>query len=44
VPAGFVGNLPVGLQIMADNFQEQTILDAASMLEKSAGIQRSPDL
>ena len=44
VPAGFVGNLPVGLQIMADNFQEQTILDAASMLEKSVGIQRSPDL
>ncbi|MGI0037731.1 MAG: amidase family protein, partial [Nitrososphaera sp.] len=44
VPAGFVGNLPVGLQIMADSFQEQTILDAASMVEKSARIQRSPDL
>ena len=44
VPAGFVENLPVGLQIMADNFHEQTVLDAASMFEKSVGIQRSSDL
>jgi aspartyl-tRNA(Asn)/glutamyl-tRNA(Gln) amidotransferase subunit A len=44
VPAGFVGDLPVGVQIMADDFQEQTILDSASMVEKAAGVQRSPDL
>lgn len=44
VPAGFAGNLPVGVQIMADNFQEQTILDSAYMLEKAIGAQRSPDL
>jgi aspartyl-tRNA(Asn)/glutamyl-tRNA(Gln) amidotransferase subunit A len=44
VPAGFVGDLPVGVQIMADDFQEQTILDSASMVEKAAGLQRSPDL
>lgn len=44
VPAGFAENLPVGVQIMADSLQEQTMIDAASMLEKAAGIQRSPDL
>jgi aspartyl-tRNA(Asn)/glutamyl-tRNA(Gln) amidotransferase subunit A len=44
VPAGFVGNLPVGVQMMADSFKEQDLLDAASMVEKSLGIQRSPDL
>ncbi|MEO9294154.1 MAG: Asp-tRNA(Asn)/Glu-tRNA(Gln) amidotransferase subunit GatA [Nitrososphaera sp.] len=51
VPAGF-GNsndknssLPVGLQMMADEFQEQTLLDAAGMFESAAGInRRSPDL
>jgi aspartyl-tRNA(Asn)/glutamyl-tRNA(Gln) amidotransferase subunit A len=44
VPGGFVGNLPVGVQLMADDFQEQTLLDAASMIEKMSGAQRSPDL
>ena len=44
VPAGFVGSLPVGAQIMADSFQEQTVLDAASMLENSVDAKRSPDL
>jgi aspartyl-tRNA(Asn)/glutamyl-tRNA(Gln) amidotransferase subunit A len=44
VPAGFVGGLPVGLQIMADEFQEQTMLDAASLFESSAKVQRSPEL
>jgi aspartyl-tRNA(Asn)/glutamyl-tRNA(Gln) amidotransferase subunit A len=45
VPAGFASGLPVGLQLMADEFQEQTMLDAASLLESAAGVQgRSPDL
>lgn len=45
VPAGFApGNLPVGLQIMADEFEEQKMLDAAALFERAAGIQRSPEL
>ncbi len=45
VPAGFASGLPVGLQLMADEFQEQTMLDAASLLESAADVQgRSPDL
>jgi aspartyl-tRNA(Asn)/glutamyl-tRNA(Gln) amidotransferase subunit A len=44
VPAGFVGDLPVGVQIMADSFQEQNVLNAASMVEKDACVQRIPDL
>jgi Asp-tRNA(Asn)/Glu-tRNA(Gln) amidotransferase A subunit family amidase len=47
VPAGFApsSNLPVGLQLMADEFQEQTMLDAAALFESVAGVQqRSPDL
>lgn len=45
VPAGFASGLPVGLQLMADEFQEQTMLDLASLLESAAGVQgRSPDL
>lgn len=46
VPAGFGGgrSLPVGVQIMADEFQEQTMIDAAGMLETAVKIKRSPDL
>ena len=44
VPAGFVDGLPVGLQIMADQFAEQTMLDAAYLFEQSAKVQRSPEL
>jgi aspartyl-tRNA(Asn)/glutamyl-tRNA(Gln) amidotransferase subunit A len=47
VPAGFASptNLPVGLQLMADEFQEQTMLDAAALYESVSGVQqRSPDL
>src|ERR687892_2322245 len=38
VPAGFVDGLPVGLQIMANELQEQTILDAAMLFEKASNI------
>jgi aspartyl-tRNA(Asn)/glutamyl-tRNA(Gln) amidotransferase subunit A len=44
VPAGFADGLPVGLQIMADEFAEQTMLDAAHMFEQAAKVQRSPEL
>ena len=44
VPAGFVDGLPVGLQIMADQFAEQTMLDVAYLFEQSAKVQRSPEL
>jgi aspartyl-tRNA(Asn)/glutamyl-tRNA(Gln) amidotransferase subunit A len=44
VPAGFAGGLPVGLQIIADQFAEQTLLDVAYSFEQAAKVQRSPDL
>jgi aspartyl-tRNA(Asn)/glutamyl-tRNA(Gln) amidotransferase subunit A len=44
VPAGFAGGLPVGLQIIADKFAEQTMLDAAYLFEQAAKVQRSPEL
>jgi aspartyl-tRNA(Asn)/glutamyl-tRNA(Gln) amidotransferase subunit A len=44
VPAGFVDGLPVGLQIMADQFAEQTMLDVAYLFEQAAKVQRSPEL
>src|SRR6185503_12876479 len=44
VPAGFANGLPVGLQIMADEYQEQMLLDSAFTFEQSSGVQRSPDL
>lgn len=44
VPAGFADGLPVGLQVMADEFQEQTMLDATHLFEQAAKVQRSPEL
>ena len=44
VPAGFADGLPVGLQIMADEFQEQAMLDTAHIFEQAAKVQRSPEL
>ncbi|MEM2140315.1 Asp-tRNA(Asn)/Glu-tRNA(Gln) amidotransferase subunit GatA [Nitrososphaera sp.] len=44
VPAGFAGGLPVGLQLMADEFCEQTLFDAAGMFQQAAGVRGSPDL
>lgn len=43
IPAGFSNGLPIGLQIMSDEFQEQKIFDAALLFERSAKIQvRTP--
>jgi aspartyl-tRNA(Asn)/glutamyl-tRNA(Gln) amidotransferase subunit A len=44
VPAGFSKDLPIGLQIMADELQEQTLFEVASLFESTAGVQRSPEL
>jgi aspartyl-tRNA(Asn)/glutamyl-tRNA(Gln) amidotransferase subunit A len=44
VPAGFAGGLPVGLQLMADEFQEQIMLDAAHLFEQAAKVHGSPEL
>ena len=44
VPAGFSKGLPIGLQIMADELQEQTLFEVASLFESTAGVQRSPEL
>ena len=47
VPAGFSNDLPIGLQIMANELQEQTMLDAALYFESANNnnnIQRSLDL
>jgi aspartyl-tRNA(Asn)/glutamyl-tRNA(Gln) amidotransferase subunit A len=44
VPAGFTKNLPIGLQIMAGEFQEQILFDAASLFESTANVRRSPEL
>lgn len=43
VPAGFSNGLPIGLQIMSDDFQEQKIFDVALLFERTTKIQvRSP--
>ena len=44
VPAGFADGLPVGLQIMADKFAEQTMLEAAHLFEQAGKVRRSPEL
>ena len=44
VPAGFADGLPVGLQIMADKFAEQPMLEAAHLFEQAAKVRRSPEL
>jgi aspartyl-tRNA(Asn)/glutamyl-tRNA(Gln) amidotransferase subunit A len=45
IPIGFKDGLPIGLQIMADEFQEKKLLDIAEVLEKSININTPyPDL
>ncbi|MGZ5491512.1 MAG: amidase family protein, partial [Nitrososphaeraceae archaeon] len=45
IPIGFKNGLPIGLQIMANEFQEKKLLDIAGVLEKSININTSyPDL
>jgi aspartyl-tRNA(Asn)/glutamyl-tRNA(Gln) amidotransferase subunit A len=43
IPAGFSNGLPIGLQIMSDDFQEQKIFDVALLFERTSKIQaRAP--
>jgi len=43
IPAGFSNGLPIGLQIMSDDFQEQKIFDVSLLFERTSKIQaRSP--
>ncbi|HEX6672935.1 MAG TPA: Asp-tRNA(Asn)/Glu-tRNA(Gln) amidotransferase subunit GatA [Nitrososphaeraceae archaeon] len=45
IPIGFKDGLPIGLQIMADEFQEKKLLDISEVIEKSINITTSyPDL
>lgn len=44
VPAGFAEGLPVGLQLMGRNFEEETLLQASYALEKSLHLQEKPKL
>jgi aspartyl-tRNA(Asn)/glutamyl-tRNA(Gln) amidotransferase subunit A len=45
IPIGFKDGLPIGLQIMADEFQEKKLLDISEVIEKSININTSyPDL
>jgi aspartyl-tRNA(Asn)/glutamyl-tRNA(Gln) amidotransferase subunit A len=44
VPAGFSNDLPIGLQIMASEFQEQKLFNAALLFESNININRSPEL
>jgi aspartyl-tRNA(Asn)/glutamyl-tRNA(Gln) amidotransferase subunit A len=44
IPAGHSNGLPIGLQLMAGPFQEQKLIDAASLLENAINITRSPEI
>ena len=44
IPAGHSNGLPIGLQLMAGPFQEQKLIDAASLLENVTNIARSPEI
>jgi aspartyl-tRNA(Asn)/glutamyl-tRNA(Gln) amidotransferase subunit A len=44
IPAGHSNGLPIGLQLMAGPFQEQKLIDAASLLENAINIARGPEI
>ena len=44
LPAGFTNNLPIGLQLMADEMQEQLLFDVSRMYESLASVGRRPNL
>lgn len=43
IPAGFSDKLPIGIQLMADEMQDQLLLGVSKAYEKLAGIDRRPD-
>jgi aspartyl-tRNA(Asn)/glutamyl-tRNA(Gln) amidotransferase subunit A len=44
IPVGFSNRLPVGLQIMANEMEEQTLFDVASTFERIIDIHKSPEI
>ena len=44
IPVGFSDSLPVGLQIMANEMEEQTLFDVASSFERIVDIRKSPEI
>ena len=44
IPVGFSDCLPVGLQIMANEMEEQTLFDVASSFESIVDIHKSPEI
>jgi aspartyl-tRNA(Asn)/glutamyl-tRNA(Gln) amidotransferase subunit A len=44
LPAGFQNGLPIGMQLMADDMQEQLLFDASMLFEQTVNIRRRPSL
>ena len=44
VPAGFSNKLPIGLQMMTDEMQDQLVLEVSKIYEGVSGINRRPDM
>ncbi len=44
VPGGMVDDLPVGVQLIANHFAEETLLGAAALLEAEVGFDTTPPL
>jgi len=44
IPVGFSDCLPVGMQIMANEMEEQTLFDVASTFERILDIRKSPEI
>ncbi|HLN35376.1 MAG TPA: Asp-tRNA(Asn)/Glu-tRNA(Gln) amidotransferase subunit GatA [Nitrososphaeraceae archaeon] len=44
IPAGFKDGLPIGIQIMADELQEDKLFNSSELFEKSININSYPDL
>jgi len=44
IPAGFKDGLPIGIQIMADELEEEKLFNSSELFEKSININSYPDL
>ncbi len=42
IPCGFVGGLPVGMQVIARGFREDVLLDVAAAFGKEHGFEAPP--
>jgi aspartyl-tRNA(Asn)/glutamyl-tRNA(Gln) amidotransferase subunit A len=43
IPTGFNDKLPIGVQLMADEMQDQLLLSVSKIYERIAGVRRKPD-